>query len=152
MHVDLQSCLTHKPKGGGGGSGGPAAVAAQSSTRRASFGQLVIGPPGAGKTTYCLGMQQFLTALGRKVAIINLDFASEQLDDQAAVDIRDLVDLETVMTEMDLGPNGATLYCMEYLEANLDWLDEKLAALKGHYLLFDFPVQVAGRWSLVAGR
>lgn len=25
------------------------------------FGQLVIGPPGAGKTTYCKAMQEFLT-------------------------------------------------------------------------------------------
>ena len=32
------------------------------------FGQVVIGPPGAGKTTYCKAMQQFLTALGRKVS------------------------------------------------------------------------------------
>lgn len=29
------------------------------------FGQLVIGPPGSGKTTYCDGMHQFLSALGR---------------------------------------------------------------------------------------
>ena len=30
-----------------------------------AFAQLVVGPPGAGKTTFCHGMQQFLTALGR---------------------------------------------------------------------------------------
>jgi len=29
------------------------------------FGQVVIGPPGAGKTTYCWGVQQFLQACGR---------------------------------------------------------------------------------------
>ena len=33
--------------------------------RRMPFGQLVIGAPGAGKTTYCAGMQQFLSGLGR---------------------------------------------------------------------------------------
>ena len=32
------------------------------------FGQLVIGPPGSGKTTYCNGVSQYLTALGRKVS------------------------------------------------------------------------------------
>lgn len=31
------------------------------------FGQLVIGPPGSGKTTYCNGVSQYLRALGRKV-------------------------------------------------------------------------------------
>ena len=30
-----------------------------------SFGQLVIGPPGAGKTSYCNAMQHFLTQQGR---------------------------------------------------------------------------------------
>jgi predicted PilT family ATPase len=29
------------------------------------FGQVVIGPPASGKTTYCAGMQQFLHALKR---------------------------------------------------------------------------------------
>lgn len=36
------------------------------------FGQLVIGPPGSGKTTYCYAMAKFLEKLGRKVAIINI--------------------------------------------------------------------------------
>lgn len=36
------------------------------------FGQLVIGPPGSGKTTYCTEMGKFLESLGRKVAIVNI--------------------------------------------------------------------------------
>jgi predicted PilT family ATPase len=32
-----------------------------------AFGQLVIGPPGSGKTTYCMGMAQFMRSTGRKV-------------------------------------------------------------------------------------
>jgi len=36
------------------------------------FGQLVIGPPSSGKTTYCNVMSNFLKSLGRKVAVINL--------------------------------------------------------------------------------
>lgn len=70
------------------------------------FGQLVIGPPGSGKTTYCNGMQQYLSALGRKVAIVNLDPANDALPYTPAVDISELVCLETVMEELKLGPNG----------------------------------------------
>ena len=42
-----------------------------------TFGQIVIGPPGAGKTTYCDAMAQLLRNLGRQVAIINIDPANE---------------------------------------------------------------------------
>ena len=34
---------------------------------RTRFGQVVIGPPGAGKTTYVAAMADLLRALGRKV-------------------------------------------------------------------------------------
>lgn len=46
------------------------------------------------------------------------------------------------MEQFDLGPNGAMLYCLEYLEKNVDWLVEKLDGLTQKYLIFDFPGQV----------
>lgn len=36
------------------------------------YGQMVIGPPGSGKTTYCNAMSKFLESIGRKVAVINI--------------------------------------------------------------------------------
>ena len=42
-----------------------------------TFGQIVVGPPGSGKTTYCEGMTQMLRNLGRQTAIINIDPANE---------------------------------------------------------------------------
>lgn len=107
------------------------------------FGQIVIGPPGSGKTTYCNGMSQFLGLIGRKVAVINMDPANDQLPYDCAVNIEDLIKLGDAMNEHSLGPNGGLLYCMEYIEKNIDWLQSKLAPLvKDHYLLFDFPGQV----------
>ena len=53
------------------------------------WGQLVIGPPGSGKSTYCAAMRASLAASGRKVVIVNLDPANEQCE--CDVDIRDLV-------------------------------------------------------------
>ena len=37
--------------------------------------------------------------------------------------------LQDVMEEHGLGPNGALVYCMEYLEQNVDWL---LGRLEGN--------------------
>lgn len=106
------------------------------------FGQVVIGPPGSGKSTYCRGMQEFLSRLGRKVVVVNMDPANEGLTYSCAVDVSELVTLGDVMEGLKLGPNGGLLYCMEYVEANLDWLQKKLQQHSDCYFLFDCPGQV----------
>lgn len=106
------------------------------------FGQVVIGPPGSGKTTYCRGMQEFLNNLGRKVVVVNLDPANEHLPYECGVDISELVTLDDVMDGLKLGPNGGLIYCMEYLETNIDWLESKLKQHHDSYFLFDCPGQV----------
>ena len=58
------------------------------------FGQVVVGPPGSGKTTYCHGMNMFVAELGRKCHIVNLDFANDILPYTPSVDVRDLVSLQ----------------------------------------------------------
>ena len=106
------------------------------------FGQVVVGPPGAGKTTYCDGMAQFLNALGRNTAIINIDPANDALPFTPDIDIGELITLEDVMTEHKLGPNGGLVYCMEFLEQNSDWLIKKIEPVKDRYLIIDCPGQV----------
>jgi hypothetical protein len=51
-------------------------------------------------------MLQYLSALGRRVAIVNLDPANDVLPYTPAVDVAELVCLDTVMEELHLGPNG----------------------------------------------
>jgi len=59
-----------------------------------------------------------------------------------AVDISELITLDDVMDSLKLGPNGGLIYSMEYLEANLDWLENKLKHHHDCYFLFDCPGQV----------
>ena len=107
-----------------------------------SFAQLVIGPPGSGKSTYCRGMKEFLSALGRKVVIVNLDPANEVLPYECEVDVMDLITLQDAMDKLKLGPNGSLVYCMEFLEKNLEWLKKRIERFRDHYFLFDCPGQV----------
>lgn len=58
------------------------------------------------------------------------------------VDISELIKHEEVMSHYGLGPNGALVYCMEFLEANVKWLITKILNLKDHYLIIDCPGQV----------
>ncbi|CAG9480542.1 XPA binding protein 1, putative [Plasmodium vivax] len=106
------------------------------------FGQLVIGPPGSGKSTYVAGVEHILRQINRKLVLINLDPFVENDVYKADVNISDLVDIKKVFCDLGLGPNGTLIYCMEYLLINFDWLEEKLKEHKDHYLLIDTPGQV----------
>lgn len=110
------------------------------------FGQVVIGPPGSGKSTYCYGMFQFLSAIGRKLCIINLDPANDYLPyPKCALDIRNYITLEEIMQELNLGPNGGLVYALEtFEELEFDNFMEKVEALlkDQNYLIFDCPGQV----------
>ncbi|UYV75659.1 hypothetical protein LAZ67_13000921 [Cordylochernes scorpioides] len=111
--------------------------------RQMRYGQLVVGPPGAGKTTYCREVAAYLERNGRKVAVVNLDPANDKLPYTAAVDINDLVTVEEVMEHCNLGPNGSILRSMEYLEEKFDWLQAALNKIPlDVYLVFDFPGQI----------
>ena len=54
------------------------------------------------------------------------------------------------MSNCKLGPNGSLIYCMEFLEKNVEWLTESLEKLFKKlekkqltpYILFDLPGQV----------
>jgi len=109
--------------------------------------QLVLGPAGSGKSTYCHALQEHCASLGplrrRKVHVANLDPAAEEFKYDVAFNIQDLISVEEVMDELQLGPNGGLLYCMEFLLDNMDWLQEELDQFDDdEYLLLDCPGQI----------
>ncbi|KAI3413539.1 hypothetical protein GPALN_011029 [Globodera pallida] len=73
------------------------------------YAQLVVGPAGSGKSTYCAAVQLHCKTIGRTVFVVNLDPAAEQFNYDCAVDVRDLISVEDVLEEEELamGPNGA---------------------------------------------
>jgi len=108
------------------------------------YGQLVMGPAGSGKSTYCKTIFDHCENIGRAVRVINLDPAAEHFSYPVVGDVRELVELEDVMEAEDikLGPNGGLVFCMEYLVENLDWLEEILGEADDDYFLFDCPGQI----------
>jgi GTPase SAR1 family protein len=107
------------------------------------FGVLVMGPAGAGKTTFCNSLIQHLRANRRSCFYINLDPAASDFNYEPDIDIKDLISLQDVMEDMDLGPNGGLIYCFEYLLDNLDFLSEPLEPVSEEYLIIiDMPGQI----------
>ncbi|KAL2003939.1 hypothetical protein VTN02DRAFT_1458 [Thermoascus thermophilus] len=107
------------------------------------FGVLVMGPAGAGKTTFCSALIQHLQNTRRSCFYVNLDPAAETFSYEPDLDIRELITLEDVMEELGLGPNGGLIYCFEFLMQNLDFLTQALDPLSEEYLIiFDMPGQI----------
>jgi len=104
--------------------------------------QIVMGPAGSGKSTYCKMIQDHCSAMKRSCHVVNLDPAAEEFGYQCSIDIRELVSLDDVMEEMEFGPNGGLVYCMEYLVENLDWFEDKISDFDDDYLIFDCPGQI----------
>ncbi|VDN05128.1 unnamed protein product [Thelazia callipaeda] len=108
------------------------------------YAQLVVGPAGSGKSTYCSILQQHCSSTGRCVFFVNLDPAAEKFNYTAVVDVRDLISVDDVQEDKQLllGPNGALVFCMEYLVQNLDWLHDQLNEGEDDYFIFDCPGQI----------
>ncbi|KAI1344636.1 GPN-loop GTPase [Xylariaceae sp. FL0016] len=107
------------------------------------FGAMVMGPAGAGKSTFCASLITHLNLNRRSCFYVNLDPAAETFEHTPDLDIKDLISLEDVMEEMALGPNGGLIYCFEFLLENLDFLTEALEPLTEEYLIiFDMPGQI----------
>jgi len=104
--------------------------------------QLVMGPAGSGKSTYCEVMQKHLENAKRVAHVVNLDPAAEVFKYSISIDIRDLITVDEVMDELEYGPNGSLVYAMEYLIDNMDWFLEELGDFDEDYLIIDCPGQV----------
>jgi GTPase SAR1 family protein len=138
--------------------------------RNYRYGQVVVGPCGSGKTNYCDGMQQYMKLLGRDAVVVNLDPANHYLEDTdrsidtsqlpqhcdstnmntalpyaAMYDVCvDAVNLNSVMKQLSLGPNGGLIYCMEYLELHTKEVIDVILSRSSpdSYFIFDLPGQV----------
>jgi len=108
------------------------------------YAQFVVGPAGSGKSTYCSYLYEHSVAIQRSIYIANLDPAAEAFDYPVSFDVRNLVTVEDIMNQLKIGPNGSLMYCMEFLEDNIDeWFVEKLQCYgENDYLIFDCPGQI----------
>ncbi|KAA1071362.1 ATP binding protein, variant 2 [Puccinia graminis f. sp. tritici] len=129
------------------------------------YAVLVCGPAGSGKSTFSSTLITHAQTIGRPIHLFNLDPAAEEFEYEPSIDIRDLISLEDVMEELELGPNGGLVYCFElsqtldrsesknqvngdfllifrYLLKNLDWLQENLNSYDDDFLIIDCPGQI----------
>uniref|UniRef100_A0AC35GAS3 GPN-loop GTPase 3 n=1 Tax=Panagrolaimus sp. PS1159 TaxID=55785 RepID=A0AC35GAS3_9BILA len=111
------------------------------------YAQLVIGPAGSGKSTYCAAIQKHGESTERFVQVVNLDPASEVFNYNCAFNVRDLISIDDLAEDEDetlstMGPNGSLVFCMEYIANNIEELENAIDAAEDDYYLFDCPGQI----------
>ena len=102
----------------------------------------VVGTAGAGKSSLVTAFQRWSRFLETDAIAVNLDPGAERVHYDAEFDVRDLISLTEVMTEYDLGPNGAQILAADLLAAQAGDVAEQLHALSGELMIVDTPGQV----------
>lgn len=100
----------------------------------------VIGPAGTGKTTFCKVMNDYYTSLKRKVCLFNLDPAA--INGAYHASITQKWDLNQVMDQYKLGPNGAMVKCLELCTDDPHWLEDQFSGISDETLFIDCPGQI----------
>jgi hypothetical protein len=100
------------------------------------------GTAGAGKSSLVQAFSRWLETNGYDSVTVNLDPGSEATDFEPDVDIRDWVRLPDVMTEYNLGPNGAQVAAADLIALKVFEVRRTLEEFRTDYVLVDTPGQV----------
>jgi GTPase SAR1 family protein len=103
---------------------------------------VMMGTAGCGKSTLASALESFMKNYDLDVITVNLDPASRRLPYTPDVDVRDMVDIDEVMNQLGLGPNGALVAAVDMVAGQVDQLKEMIEESKSEYAIIDTPGQI----------
>ena len=102
----------------------------------------VSGTAGSGKSLLSSKLYDYYTKNGAFTAILNLDPGVENLPYSCDVDVRDFVDIVSIMQQYDLGPNGALVMAADLIASKIDDIQNEVNRVNPDYLIVDTPGQI----------
>jgi len=102
----------------------------------------VTGTAGAGKSLLVSKINDYYTSNGAFTAILNLDPGVENLPYSCDIDVRDYVDIISIMKQYDLGPNGALIMANDLIASKIDIIQDEIGKVNPDYLIIDTPGQI----------
>ena len=102
----------------------------------------VTGTAGSGKSLLTSRIYEYYTRNGAFAAILNLDPGVENLPYTCDIDVRDKVDIVSIMKQYDLGPNGALIMANDLIASKLDEFQNDVNNVNPDYLIIDTPGQI----------
>ena len=100
------------------------------------------GTAGSGKSSLCSALLSWYEDKSATVASVNLDPGVQELPYEPDIDIRDMLDISTVMQNYQLGPNGALIMAADLIATRMNDIQESLDSINPDYAIFDTPGQI----------
>ena len=102
----------------------------------------ISGTAGAGKSLLTSKLHEYYTKNGAFAAILNLDPGVESTPYTCDIDVRDYVDIVSIMQQYDLGPNGALIMANDLIASKIDDIKSEVDRVNPDYLIVDTPGQI----------
>lgn len=102
----------------------------------------LVGTAGSGKSTLAKAYKEWCTLQGYDSIVLNLDPGAETLPYEPEVDIRDWIDLQQVMEEYKLGPNGAQIMAADLIALNAKEVADVVEGYRTDFIVVDTPGQM----------
>ncbi len=102
----------------------------------------IAGTAGSGKSLLSSKIREYYTRNGAFVAILNLDPGVISLPYTPDIDIRDFVDVVSIMKQYSLGPNGALMMASDLIASKIDEIQQEADKINPDYLIVDTPGQI----------
>jgi len=102
----------------------------------------ISGTAGSGKSLLTSKLYEYYTKNGAFAAVLNLDPGVESVPYTCDIDVRDYVDIVSIMQQYDLGPNGALVMANDLIASKIDDIQNEVNRVNPDYLIVDTPGQI----------
>jgi GTPase SAR1 family protein len=102
----------------------------------------ITGTAGSGKSLLTARLLQWYRDNNAYPVTLNLDPGAVSLPYEADVDVRNYIDISTLMESYGLGPNGSLIMASDMIATKLDEIQKDVDELNPDYLIIDTPGQI----------
>ncbi len=102
----------------------------------------VTGTAGSGKSLLTSSLVSWYREKSQDAITVNLDPGVLSLPYDPDVDIRTQIDLQQVMTDYSLGPNGALIFANDLIASKLANIQEEIDSTAADFAIVDTPGQI----------
>lgn len=102
----------------------------------------ITGTAGSGKSLLTSRLLQWYKDSQSYPISLNLDPGAVNLPYEPDVDVRNYIDINTLMETYDLGPNGSLVMASDMIATKLEDIQNEIDSLNPDYVLIDTPGQI----------